>query len=167
MPSDGEHTRRAVLAAVGSAAGTGTVAGTALAETADGPRRTPGEGSSDRKRRPRRQRRSPTRVAENGVVIEFETCQVAELRGDGSAVERVTADFELYDVERDDYSHHRLGAIDIPEFPVTVDASNVGHLLPEAENAIILGQVELYDGDHVPLASLSQPTQWRCRTMLR
>ena len=167
MPSDGDHTRRAVLAAMGSVAGTGTVAGTALAENAGGPRQTPSEGSPNRNRGSRRQRRSPTRASEDGVVIEFETCQVAELRGDDSSVERVTADFELYDVERDDYSHHRLAATDIPEFPVSVDASNVGHLLPEPENAIILGQVELYDADNMPIVTLSQPTQWRCRTMLR
>lgn len=158
MPSDGDHTRRSVLAAMGTLAGTGTMAGTALAGRSGSDGRTPSQS---------RQRRSPTRTSQNGVVIEFETCQVAELRGDDSVVERVAVDFELYDVERDDYSHHRLTAEDIPEFPVTIDASNVGHLLPEPENAIILGQVELYDDGYAPMASLTQPSQWRCRTMLR
>ena len=143
---------------MGSVAGTGTLAGTALAENAD---------SDGRTERRSRRRRSPTRTAENGVVIEFETCQVAELRGNDDVVERVTADFELYDVERDDYSHHRLSAEDIPEFPVTIDASEVGHLLPEPENAIILGQIEVYDDGYAPMATLTQPSQWRCRTMLR
>lgn len=157
MRSDGEHTRRAVLATMGSVAGTGSVAGPALAENAGGGRRHS---------RPRR-RESPIRVAENGVAIEFETCQVAALRGEDDAVERVAVDFELYDVARDDYSHHRFTAEDVPDFPVTIDAADVGHLLPEPKNAIILGQVEVYGNDPVPLVSLTQPVQWRCRTMLR
>lgn len=161
VPLDGNKTRRSVLATIGSVAGSGALVGTAAGQDADG--EPSGTGGSDRSS-DGRPRMTPTRVTEDGVSIDFQTCQVCHVTGDSDKVQYVDADFEYYDTARGETSHYRESYWD--DLPLVIDARELGWGLPETAESPILGHVEVWDEDFMPLTSLAQPAQWECRTML-
>lgn len=104
---------------------------------------------------------SPTSVPQVGVTIDFESCQVCHVSGDASQVAYTEVHVEYYDTARGSTSHLVERFRDDPLR--TIDGRELGDRLPDTAEHPIVGEVEVWDVDHVPLTSLTQPAEWECR----
>ena len=155
MSRDRDLSRRTVLRAFGATAGTGALAGRAVAGGGRGRGGNAGRG-----------RGSAAKAAGGGVMIDLESCQVATVRGSKNKVENVVARSEFYhEFEGDLQRSYATRSYGPP--PVTVDVSDGVGGAPEAVAEYALVWIEAVDEDYQTIARVYAPDEWDCESLIR